>query len=152
MNRTPSRSSPRDPATLGELRLTLPGDASAVDTARSAVLAHLAPLDLSARTTYAIELVLEEALMNIALHAWQHGDPQPTELALCALEDCVVIRLRDAGAAFDPGAVAAAEPPADLAHATPGGRGLALMRLHAQRIAYARVDDHNEITIEVART
>jgi serine/threonine-protein kinase RsbW len=144
----PGSPLPDDAATL---RLTLPPDASAVETARAAVLRHVGPHALCARTTFAVEVVLEEVLMNVAMHAYRDGEPVPTELEVWIEDDDIVLRFDDAGVAFDP---LQAPPPrqrTDLAHAEPGGLGLAMVRRRARRIDYERVEGRNRLTVAVHR-
>ena len=131
----------------GTLRLTLPPDASAIETARAAVLRHVAAHALGARTTYALEVVLEEVLMNVAMHAYRDGQPVPTELEVRIEDDDIVLRFSDAGVAFDPLQAPPTRQRTDLAHTEPGGLGLDMVRRRARRLDYERAAGRNRLTV-----
>lgn len=136
---------------LPPLRLLLPAELGAVEQARSAVLDHLRPLHLAPRVLFALELVLEETLMNITTHAYPEGDAGPIELALEVDAEQIVLQFVDAGIEFDPLQAPPPQVPASIAQAEPGGLGLMLVRRYARRVGYERRDDHNRLTIAMAR-
>jgi anti-sigma regulatory factor (Ser/Thr protein kinase) len=131
------------------LSLDLPAAASSVDAARRAVLAHVDGGSLDARAVFDLELVLEELMMNIVMHAWP--DPAGRRIALAARRDgdAVELRLEDDGTPFDP--VSAAERPraATLDEARPGGLGLPLLRRRVRAMHYERRDGLNRLTLRV---
>jgi anti-sigma regulatory factor (Ser/Thr protein kinase) len=134
------------------LRLALPNDASAVETARQAVLAHLQGQALSPRALYRLELVLEETLMNRFWHAFPQGGRHTVDLAVQLTAETLELCFQDDGVAFDP---TRAEPPpvaASLQQARPGGLGLMLTRKAALACDYQRRDGHNRFTVTLART
>jgi serine/threonine-protein kinase RsbW len=136
---------------LPPLRLLLPADPGAVEQARSAVLRHLEPLQLAPRVVFALELVLEETLMNIATHAYPDRAAQAIELALDVDAEQIVLQFADAGIEFDPLAATPAKLPATIAQAEPGGLGLMLTRRYARHMAYQRREGRNLLTIAIAR-
>ena len=64
------------------LRLQLASDRTALEPARLAVLDFLAPFSPSARTVYAIELVLEEVLTNEIKYAFDDHAEHPIDLTV----------------------------------------------------------------------
>ncbi|MDP2849396.1 MAG: ATP-binding protein [Humidesulfovibrio sp.] len=136
--------------------------------------ATCAGLDLAAQQR--VELVLEEALINVIRHAYSGMGPDVAhqiELA-CGPDADGVFRLvlTDWGAAFDPvGATQAAQPSddapadqdddllsrlesnleADLEHRALGGMGLFLIRTMSQP-AYARQGQANVLTLRFPPT
>jgi anti-sigma regulatory factor (Ser/Thr protein kinase) len=140
------------------LELQVPGEAAALEPARQAVLAHLERLlgaPLPPRLAYRLELVLEEALMNRAWHAWpqdpDHPGPHHTRLSVHAGPDAVVLDFDDDGRPFDPLQAADPQRPASLDQARPGGLGLMLSRKAARAMHYERRDGRNRLRVEIAR-
>jgi len=143
---------------VGTLRLPASEDSImplrqfALDTAQRAGLDQLA--------LQRVELVLEEALVNVIHHGYGPDTPaerRQVELS-CGVEADGVLRLTltDWGSAFDPVAVAQTAPAleatleanleADLDHRAPGGMGLFLMRTMAEA-GYERRGDANVLTL-----
>jgi anti-sigma regulatory factor (Ser/Thr protein kinase) len=136
------------------LRLQVPGEAAALEPARLAVMAHLREAlgaEPPPRLAYRVELVLEEALMNRAWHAWPDGGRHHTVLCCEVRADEVVLRFDDDGVAFDPLRAAAPALPATLDEARPGGLGLMLTRKAASALHYERRDGRNLLTVHLAR-
>jgi anti-sigma regulatory factor (Ser/Thr protein kinase) len=132
------------------LQLRLPAELAAVERARAAVLAHLEPLALGARAVYAIELVIEETVTNIARHAYRGEAGHAFELAVDAAGDDIVLRFEDEGAPFDPRGAPAPARPATLDEAVPGGLGIELVRRYARRVGYERRAGRNVLTVAIA--
>ena len=91
-----------------------------------------------------LRLVVDEAVTNIVLHAYQ-GEGGPVELQLSRNGDEVVVIIRDEGPAFDPDGVA--EPALDtaLAERAPGGMGIFLMRQMMDEVTFNAAG--NEVTM-----
>jgi anti-sigma regulatory factor (Ser/Thr protein kinase) len=136
-----------------QFELDLASRRESCEEARLALEQFLAPWELDAAATFAIELVLEEVLMNIIWHAGAatSGDPEPIHLVARVQDDAIVLCFEDKGIAFDP--THAAEPvvPASLDDARPGGLGIALVRKFARSLVYERAGPHNRLTVSVAR-
>lgn len=133
------------------LRLTLPNDREAFAAARQAVMDFLAAHAASEQTLFAVELVLEETLMNVIWHAFRDDAKHDIELRVRIDPEAIEMHFEDDGIAFDP--LQAAEPtlPASIDEAVPGGLGLMLVRKFSRSIAYQRRDERNHLTITVAR-
>jgi anti-sigma regulatory factor (Ser/Thr protein kinase) len=134
------------------LRLKLPNRRDAVETARQSVLTFLEPHALSQRTVFAVELVLEEALMNVISYAFQDDAWHEIDLTVQIEGGDVVLRIEDGGIAFDPLQVPERTPPASIDEAVPGGLGIRLVRRFASSAAYERLGKRNVLTVRVART
>lgn len=141
------------PATAGEptLRMTLANELAEVERARQQTDAFLAPQGLGRRTKYAVELVLEELLVNVIYYAFPDNSPHEIGLSVSVDSREVVITVDDDGIPFDP--LQAPEPPvpATLEQATPGGLGIKLLRRYCSRIAYTRSDGRNRVTAGISR-
>jgi anti-sigma regulatory factor (Ser/Thr protein kinase) len=135
-----------------DLHLRLNGVREAVEPARLAVLKFLEPAALPARVVYRIELVLEELLLNVALH----GGPAPAEghivdLTVSLEEERVLVCMSAEGLPFDPRPAAAGVPAPSLENATPGGLGLMLVRRATVALDYERRDDRNVLRLAFDR-
>jgi len=133
------------------LVLTLPGERQALEPARLAVRDFLAPHSLSAQALFNVELVLEEALMNVVWHALHSAPGHHIGLQVQVERDHIVVQVDDDGIAFDPLQAVALPRPASIADAQPGGLGLQLVRQRASSLAYARRDGRNCLRIGIAR-
>ena len=123
---------------------------AALETARLALLDHLAGRALSARTVYRLELVLEEILMNLLSHAHPAGGVHVIEFTAQVQPAAVVLTFSDDGIPFDPLQQPLAERPRSLDTAVPGGLGLLLTRKAVSDARYERVDGRNWLTLQVA--
>jgi serine/threonine-protein kinase RsbW len=132
------------------LSLSVPNERSAAEPARLAVMAFLAPWHFSERLAYRVELVLEEVLVNAMAYAFPAGSPDVIELQVEVHPDAVVLHFQDEGVPFDPESVPEPPMPTRLADASPGGRGLMLVRKVARQLAYHRSNGRNHLRIEVA--
>jgi anti-sigma regulatory factor (Ser/Thr protein kinase) len=133
------------------LRLTIAAGRDALEPARLALLEHLAPTSPPPSLVYALELVLEEVLMNLAWHAWPDGGIHSARVTLAQQPDAVVLTFEDDGIPFNPLEAATPPPAADLAHARVGGLGLALVRRFGRELAYERVDGLNRLRVTLAK-
>ena len=74
-----------------------------------------------------LRLVVDEAVTNVVLHAYQ-GNGGPVELELSRHENNVVVRIRDEGPPLNPDGVADPALDTALAERAPGGMGIFLMK------------------------
>ena len=133
------------------LLLTASNSADDLEPTRQRALSYLAPFELDARVLYQVELVLEEAFMNVVLHAFPNGAPHTFEIRLQVTQEDVVLSLCDDGVAFDPLKRPPGVMPASIDEAEVGGLGLHLMRRNAKSIRYERVATQNHLQVVVAR-
>ncbi|HQT63980.1 MAG: hypothetical protein B7Z75_03645 [Acidocella sp. 20-57-95] len=97
-----------------------------------------------------MHVVLEESVMNVAMHAYAPGSQEEITIRLHAQTGMAELVVEDHGPAFDP--VAAPEKPRaeSLLDAEIGGLGLRLVRRFCKDISYARVDGTNQLTLRFA--
>lgn len=142
------------PADLPAARLRAAAGAQGVTQARLAweALLRSNPLShpLAPRTAYRVETVLEELLMNVALHGHTDGRLHEVDIAMALAPDAVLLALQDDGRAFDPTAVTPPAPAAALADAPIGGRGLGLVRRAVRDWHYERAGGLNRQRLAVA--
>ncbi|MFG6467910.1 ATP-binding protein [Roseateles sp. BYS87W] len=139
------------PATPAALVLSLLCELASCAVAHEALHALLAPHQPSARAMFGLDVVLEELLMNQILHAHPPEVERATvQLQAWVVHDALVLRLTDRGIAFDPLARPTPVAPATLDEARPGGWGIHLLRRYARALAYERVGEANQLTVELA--
>jgi anti-sigma regulatory factor (Ser/Thr protein kinase) len=133
----------------GEERATLRVGSAAADLARlypwldtQADARHL-PKTVLAR----MHVALEEAVMNVAMHAFSPGEPGEITVRLDTSPDGAALVVEDSGRPFDPTAAPSPERPTSLSEARPGGLGLTLLRHYCREISYARIGDRNRLTL-----
>ena len=146
------------------LRRRVQNRRDALEPARLAVLAHLAPWSLSDKARYRVELVLEETLLNAMLHGHpgerevepegggegDSGGTHAIDLSVQVRGGAVCLCFEDDGIAFDPLAAVPRPQPASLTQAEPGGLGLLLVRRLSRSVQYERHEGRNTLRIEVA--
>lgn len=131
--------------------MRLPATPEAVGLALDALAREPALQTLGERARYAVELVTEEVLMNVAMHAAVAADePLPTRFAAWRENGAVVLEFVYGGRAFDPREAPVPQPAASLDEARVGGLGLLLVRCMALEIDHAFVDGMNRLRVTVA--
>ena len=131
----------------GSLTAEFPRSIDAVEQARRAVLAYLAPFAVEPRVVNRIEVVLEELVSNVARHAAgaslirveAHADDR--EVGLAVIDD---------GAAFNPLDMDDPQAFDELENAKLGGLGIPLIRRLTQSARYARTGDRNRLEVVFA--
>ena len=104
--------------------------------------------DLSADTSFAIQLCLEEAVANIIMHGVAKGDRREITIEVERNGATLVARIEDTGREFDPTQVPAPLLANSLDEAKAGGFGIHLMRSFASCMHYERREnDSNRLTM-----
>jgi serine/threonine-protein kinase RsbW len=134
------------------LVLALASERRALEPARLAVHDFLQPHGLGDAAVFDVELVLEEALMNVIWHAYAGQPGLRIGLSVRLQAEQVIIEIDDDGIAFDPLAAPPPALPASLSEARPGGLGLLLLRERAAAVDYRRLDGRNHLRVAVARS
>lgn len=94
-----------------------------------------------------LELVAEEALVNVIEHAYG-TEPGNIEIRLSILQDKIILAIRDWGPAYNPLENAPhVDPHAPLVERKTGGLGIYLMRKIMDDIAYERQKETNLLTL-----
>lgn len=133
-----------------ELRLALQCELTEIEHARLALLEFLAPANLTGRTIYRLELILEEVLGNIIRHAFTSLPPAAIVLVATVAARDVVLTFEDRGKPFDPLDVPEPDRRTDTGATKVGGWGISLVRRFADRIYYERRDGRNLLEIRIA--
>lgn len=102
---------------------------------------------------FQLMLCLEEALANLAAHAFPAGTQPPpaqaprVELRCLRAGPGIHLEIIDNGVAFDPTAATLSPLALTLDEALPGGHGLRLMRSSLSDMTYRRDGDRNRLTL-----
>ena len=101
----------------------------------------------SEKTTYRLNLVLEEAITNIISYAFPDQGPHQIHVHLAKDQGTIQVDLLDDGAPFNP--VEACPPPApgELENAPIGGLGIYFIMQFTDDRRYQRVDGKNHFTL-----
>jgi serine/threonine-protein kinase RsbW len=98
----------------------------------------------------AVDLIVEEIFLNIALHGYKGRSPGPVAID-CASPGAGVltIQFRDWAGQFNP---LATDPPAldvPLSQRRVGGLGLVVVKRMAESVSYRRVEHRNELSVRI---
>lgn len=104
-------------------------------------------LELSPQAKYAVQLCLEEAIVNIISYAFEPGTENEMKISVWRDDRAVFAEITDQGRPFDPRAQKVQQRPADLASAHIGGLGITLIRNFAANVGYERADGTNRLTL-----
>ena len=108
------------------------------------------PLALSSEATYAMQLCLEEAVVNIISYAFEPNTRHDVKIEIWRDGRTVFAEIIDDGRPFDPRSQELPQRPADLESARIGGLGITLMRNFSTDIGYRRAEGTNRLTLSFA--
>jgi serine/threonine-protein kinase RsbW len=97
--------------------------------------------------TRKMHVALEEAVMNVAMHAYPPGESGEITISLLTTAEAASLVIEDAGPAFDPTAATPRALATSMADLQPGGLGLTLLRHYCDEIGYERKQDRNRLTL-----
>jgi anti-sigma regulatory factor (Ser/Thr protein kinase) len=129
--------------------LTLRNDHAELDRMMTWIDDIVVRLDLSPRASYALQLCLEEAVVNIVSYAFEPGTQHAVHIALWRDGPTVQAEITDDGRPFDPLAQPPPEQAADLRSAEIGGLGIKLLRSYADHVDYQRANDINRLRLSI---
>ncbi len=100
-----------------------------------------------------LNLILEEALVNVIDYAYPEGESGEIELRI--LHDAtgrITFRISDSGTPFDPTLAGNADIHADIEERSIGGLGIFLIKNLSDNVSYNRIDGRNVLTIKVSQS
>lgn len=104
---------------------------------------------LSDKRTHELELVVEEALVNIFHYAYPKGDGEVQVICRTDQEGRLIIESIDTGLPFDPLSQEDPDLTLDISERKIGGLGVFLMKTLMDEVRYRREDDRNVLTLVV---
>jgi serine/threonine-protein kinase RsbW len=130
-------------------RLELRGDLSGLTRLAGWIEAG-AQHELSANTSFAVQLCLEEAVANIIMHGGAKDDCVEIAIELERDDAMLVARIEDTGCEFDPTQFSPLSMAKSLEDAKIGDFGIHLMRSFASGMHYERREGRNRLTLRFA--
>jgi anti-sigma regulatory factor (Ser/Thr protein kinase) len=103
---------------------------------------------LSPDIVFNLNLVLEEAVVNIINYAYPKEDHQHIYLSAKMRDDSIVLVLTDTGKEFDPTAAPEADVTLSADEREIGGLGIFLIRQIMNEVKYERIEGKNVLTLE----
>jgi serine/threonine-protein kinase RsbW len=107
---------------------------------------------LSPADSYALQLVVEEIVLNVIEYGGLPGEDPGITVTLTADAAETVVEVRDRGAAYDPLLAQTPDVDGSLDARPIGGLGVFLSRAYTTSQHYARTENENVLTLRRTRT
>lgn len=134
----------------GALKLVIKNELSELKPLNATLGQFLSDHSVPQRASYAVNLAIDELVVNVLRYAYVDNDTHEIEIELAVESDQVILRIVDDGRPFDP----RRGPSLDL-HAEDrevGGLGLILVLDMVDVLRYKRVDEKNWVEVRVHLT
>ena len=131
---------------MQSILLTMPNDLDEVNNLLKVVNVFLEPRHFSANIITAINLVIEESLMNTIQHGYDDNIEHLITLQLTIGKDEVALRFEDDAREFNPLATPRMEKSEALMDSAKG-LGIHLIRNMMNAMTYSRIEDKNILEI-----
>jgi anti-anti-sigma factor len=138
---------PTDVALEGELRVAIRNELSELEGLNAKLAQFLAEHQVAQRATYAVNLAIDELVVNVIRYAYVDDDAHTIDIALAVEGEQIILRITDDGRPFDP----RTGPSLNL-HAEErevGGLGLILVLDMVDVLHYERSNDKNCVEVRV---
>ena len=135
---------------MSQISIRIPADADRVSHLIYIINRFLEPENLSSKSHTAINLIIEESLMNTIKYGLEDEKENEFSVTVTVSEIDVIIRIIDDGKEFNP----LATPHLDRSQLPPekeGELGIHLIRNMMDTICYTRVDEKNVTEVVVYR-
>lgn len=127
------------------LKLTIANEMSELEGLYATVNQFLARHQVPYRSGYAVNLAIEELVVNVIRYAYVDDDPHTIEIGLGIIDEQIILEIRDAGRPFDPREAPAHDVDADDLDV--GGLGLTLVLDLVDALTYRREDEKNRVQV-----
>lgn len=107
----------------------------------------LRPYQMPSGTLYALELTLEEILVNIISYAYEGDTPHDIEFDVEVDENMIAMKFIDGGIPFNPLLLQNSDTATPLMERRVGGLGINVVRKMRDMMEYQRKDDKNILRI-----
>lgn len=105
------------------------------------------PLQLSTKSVFELDLILEELVSNIILHGYSDDAEHTIEIELAYENQAMTITVTDDGKAFNPLRVIKPDTRSPSCSRGIGGLGIYLFKTLAQEVTYERQRDKNRLVL-----
>ena len=131
-----------------EKSIVLANDISEISRLNEFVEAIGEEFSLAPDVTFNLNLVLEEAVVNIINYAYPKEEHEKIYLSAHLHNGSIVLVLTDTGKEFDPTMVPEADITLSADERQIGGLGIFLIRQIMNEVKYERIDGKNVLTLE----
>ena len=131
----------------GELKLAIKNEMSELPAVNAALAAFLASHGVPQRAAYAVNLAIDELVVNVMRYAYVDDDVHIIDLQLAIQGEQIILRIVDDGRPFDP----RTGPALDL-HAEDrevGGLGLLMVLDMVDVLKYQRIEETNCVEVRI---
>lgn len=132
--------------------LTLPNDIETIPTLSQFIDECAETVGLDSSLTMALNLAIEEAVVNVMLYAYPKGTVGDVTIRFSATGEELEIVITDSGTPFDPTQCQDADITLSVEERPIGGLGIFLERQLMDAISYRRADGHNILTMRKTLT
>jgi serine/threonine-protein kinase RsbW len=127
------------------LKLTIKNDMSELARLYSRANELLVRNGVPYRAGYAVNLAIEELVVNVIRYAYVDDDEHTIDIGLGVIDDQIILEIRDSGRPFDPREAPPHDPDAEDLEA--GGLGLILVLDLVDGLTYRRENDKNHVRV-----
>ncbi len=127
------------------LKLTIKNEMSELEGLYSTMNQFLARHKVPYRSGYAVNLAVEELVVNVIRYAYVDDDEHPIDIGLGVIEEQIILEIRDSGRPFDPREAPSSDHDADDPEV--GGLGLTLVLDMVDALTYRRENEKNHVQV-----
>ena len=131
----------------GELKLAIKNELAELNNVNAALAQFLAAHHAPHRAAYAVNLAVDELVVNVIRYAYVDDDAHVIDLDLAIQGDQIILRIVDDGRPFDPRTGPALDLNAE--ERTAGGLGLLMVLDMVDVLKYQRLDERNHVEVRV---
>ena len=132
-------------------RIELPAELQSLPRFIEKIIEYLGKSGMGEHKVGAMELALEEAIVNIVKYSSQTPDSLITVECSFKNENEFLIKIIDNGPEFDPLLQNAPDITADIGNRPVGGLGIFFIKKMTDSVSYARKDNRNILTITMKK-
>lgn len=130
-----------------EKKLVIKNDISEISKLATFIGELSEELDFTPELNFNLNLVLEEAISNVILYAYDKEEQKEISLVAYLSDNNLVFVLTDSGMEFDPTKVPDADVTLSAEEREIGGLGIYLIRQIMNTVEYQRIDGKNVLTM-----
>ena len=127
------------------LKLSIKNEMSELEGLYATVNQFLESHNTPYRSGYAVNLALEELVVNVIRYAFIDDDEHAIDIGLGFFGEQIVLEIRDSGQPFDPREAPPHDP--DVEDLQVGGLGLTLVLDIVDELTYRRENDQNHVRV-----
>lgn len=129
------------------LKVSIKNDSSELARLYASVNEFLVRHAVPYRTGYAVNLAVEELVVNVIRYAYVDDEVHPIDIGLGVFGEQIRLEIRDDGRPFDPRQAPRHNP--DLEDLEPGGLGITLVLDIVNALTYRRENDKNHVQVGI---